>query len=502
MVLFMVKRIPEEEQMKLGIRSLDFNIPEDHISRFVVEFVDEYYQLLGVKENKKKKGRDSFPVKEMLKLLIYAKIEHIDSMRFLADMVKYHDIYKFVGNGICPSERSLQRYREKYGKYFNELLKATLKKASDARYTDFNEVSIDGTIKKAYNSKNKVITEKETEILTRYLEGDRVSQDELDKLHKPAREILENKKISTQEKLYLLDDIKTQFTLSGQKSVPVTDIEARWMKSKKGNSQISYNIQSAVDYNTKMICAINVVQSPTDHYQLPKIVDKAINNTNIIPRFVMADTIYLNEESLSYLADNQINGVIPDRKQSKEKIGRLNKNPYHKDHFKYLPEIDAFECPEGQIMYFFNKYLEKNDDSDNPDKIKRLYSNYSVCKACNCRENCLSPTQTHRTITEYGGGLKKAMWEKMETEEYKEEYAKRSSVEGPFGILKEQFHIESEVVIGKAKTEERILLDAVAYNLIRLFNLEQEMSNDKEDIVDFCEKISVQEKLELRATIF
>lgn len=216
----------------------------------------------------------------------------------------------------------------------------------------------------------------------------------------------------------------------------------------------------------------------------------------------MADTIYLNEESLSYLADNQINGVIPDRKQSKEKIGRLNKNPYHKDHFKYLPEIYTFECPEGQIMYFFNKYLEKNDDSDNPDKIKRLYSNYGACKACNCRENCLSPTQTHRTITEYGGGLKKAMWEKMETEEYKEEYAKRSSVEGHFGIFKEQFHIESEVVIGKAKTEERILLDAVAYNLIGLFNLEQEMGNDKEDIVDFCEKISVQEKLELRATIF
>lgn len=498
----MVKRIPEEEQMKLGIRSLDFNIPDNHISRFVVDFIDEYYPILGIKEKKKKRGRDSFPVKEMLKILIYAKIEHIDSMRFLADMVKYHDIYKFVGGGIQPSERSLQRYRQEYGKYLNELLKMTLKKAVDAGYTDFNSVSIDGTIKKAYNAKNKVITEKETEILTRYFEGDRVSQEELDKLHKPAQEILENDKISAQEKLYLLDDIKTQFTLSGQKSVPIIDIEARWMKSKKGNSQISYNIQSAVDYDTKMICAINVVQAPTDHYQLPKIVDKAINNTNVLPRFVLADTIYLNETSLSYLADKHIDGVIPDRKQSKEKIGKLSKNPYHKDHFKYLPGIDAFECPEGQIMYFFNKYVEKSKDPEQQDKIKRLYSNYGACKACNCREKCISSTQTHRTITEYGGSLKKAMWEKMESDEYKEVYAKRSSVEGPFGILKEQFNIESEVVIGKTKTEERLLLDAVAYNLIRLYNLEQENGNDKEDIVDFCEKISVQEKLEVRATIF
>lgn len=498
----MVKRIPDKEQIKLGIKSLDFNIPNNHISRFVVEFIDEYFPLLQIKEKKKKKGRDSFPVKEMLKILIYAKIEHIDSMRFLADMVKFHDIYKFVGCGIQPSERSLQRYRQEYGKYFNEILKMTLKKAVDAGFTEFNNVSIDGTIKKAYNSKNKIITEKETEILARYFEGDSVSQEELDKLHKPAREILENEKINMQEKLYLLDEIKTQFTLSGQKSVPITDIESRWIKSKKGNLQISYNIQSAVDYDTKMICAINVVQAPTDHYQLPKIVDKAINNTNVLPRFVLADTIYLNEISLSYLADKHIDGVIPDRKQSNEKIGRLNKNPYHKDYFKYLSEIDAFECPEGQIMYFFNKYVEKTEDPEKQDKIKRLYCNYSACKACNCRENCLSSTQTHKTITEYGGSLKKAMWEKMESDEYKEVYSRRSSVEGPFGILKEQFNIESEVVIGKRKTEERLLLDAVAYNLIRLYNLKQEKGNDKEDIVDFCEKISVQEKLELRATIF
>ena len=36
---------------------------------------------------------------------------------------------------------------------------------------------------------------------------------------------------------------------------------------------------------------------------------------------------------------------------------------------------------------------------------------------------------------------------KMEKQEYKEEYAKRSSVEGPFGIFKEQFQLEKEVVI-------------------------------------------------------
>ena len=61
----------------------------------------------------------------------------------------------------------------------------------------------------------------------------------------------------------------------------------------------------------------------------------------------------------------------------------------------------------------------------------------------------------------------------MEKQEYKDEYAKRSSVEGPFGIFKEQFQLKKEVVVGMMKTEERINLGALAYNLIRLYNIKQ-----------------------------
>ena len=77
-MFFMVKRKLNKNQTKLGIRTLDWNVPTNHISRFVVEFVEEVFPLLNIKEPKKKKGRDSLPVDSMLKLLIYAKIQHID----------------------------------------------------------------------------------------------------------------------------------------------------------------------------------------------------------------------------------------------------------------------------------------------------------------------------------------------------------------------------------------------------------------------------------------
>ena len=125
--------------------------------------------------------------------------------------------------------------------------------------------------------------------------------------------------MSDNEKLELLYDIRTQFKFTGQDKIPMNDIEARMMKGKKGNFLIAYNMQSAVDYDTKLICALNVIQNPTDHYELPAVVDKAIKNTGKLPKYMSADTIYLNQISLSYFIDNGIDGLIPTRKQSKEK---------------------------------------------------------------------------------------------------------------------------------------------------------------------------------------
>ena len=118
----MVKRKFDKNQSKLGIKTLDWNVPEDHISRFVVDFIEDVFPLLEIDEPKKKKGRDSLPVDSMLKLLVYAKIQHIDRTSIIADMARYHDIFKYVCDDIRPSERSIQRYRREYGRYFEVLL--------------------------------------------------------------------------------------------------------------------------------------------------------------------------------------------------------------------------------------------------------------------------------------------------------------------------------------------------------------------------------------------
>ena len=89
----MVKRKFDRNPVKLCIKILDWNVQENHISRFVVEFVEEVFPLLNIKEPKKKKERDTLPVDSMLKLLIYVKIPHIDRTSIIADMAIDHNIF-------------------------------------------------------------------------------------------------------------------------------------------------------------------------------------------------------------------------------------------------------------------------------------------------------------------------------------------------------------------------------------------------------------------------
>ena len=115
----------------------------------LLNYIEEVFPLLEIREPKKKKGRDSLPVDSMLKLLVYAKIQHMDRTSVIADMARYHDIFKYVCDDIRPSERSIQRYRREYDHYFETLLQMTLKKAFNEGFTEFNHVAIDGTIKKS-----------------------------------------------------------------------------------------------------------------------------------------------------------------------------------------------------------------------------------------------------------------------------------------------------------------------------------------------------------------
>jgi len=56
--------------------------------------------------------------------------------------------------------------------------------------------------------------------------------------------------------------------------VSLTDPNSRFMKNKKGKTELSYNIQNVVDCDSGIILQSRITQDPTDHYQLIPQMEK------------------------------------------------------------------------------------------------------------------------------------------------------------------------------------------------------------------------------------
>lgn len=85
------------------------------------------------------------------------------------------------------------------------------------------------------------------------------------------------KDIYDEDKVELLYGIETWLKLTWQDRITVNDIKARFMKDKKENFMVAYNIY-AWDYDTKLNQSINITQNPTDHYELQNIAERVIRN--------------------------------------------------------------------------------------------------------------------------------------------------------------------------------------------------------------------------------
>ena len=133
-----------------------------------------------------------------------------------------------------------------------------------------------------------------------------------------AIKFIKSKSLNDDEKLSVLNTLKIILEDSGQSSIGINDITARWMYNKQYRPQLSYNLQHGVDTKSILICGINISQSPTDHYEIPALMEVILKNLNgIQPNMVSADTIYRTIINLTYLDEKEITILTPTRKQGK-----------------------------------------------------------------------------------------------------------------------------------------------------------------------------------------
>ena len=282
----------------------------------------------------------------MLKLITFASLNGITSSIIISNYSKYHELYECVSDYLMPSDRTIRKYKREYGDVFRKITSFTLIVAHTIKLTDFKHIAIDGTIQKAFNSPFYVLKMKQIEILLNHFCKEELTEDEIKKLPRSVKKFLKNKKFNEIEKIEILLTLRDILEESGQSSIAINDWTARWMYNKQGKAQLSFNIQSAVDSSTKLICGSNVSQNPTDHYEIPEIMEMVIENLEgHKPIKISADTIYRTIPNLTYLTENGIGFLIPTRKKGKSQINNLSDNSFSIDYCAFDHEKRIVICP-------------------------------------------------------------------------------------------------------------------------------------------------------------
>ena len=470
------------------------NVPEGDFARFVVLFIKMLLKTFEVENetfSSSKLGRKPYALHKMASLVYYSYVRGFTKASVIEDMVKNHTYFKFVANGIEPDEDTINNFINIWGSFFEYIIDYSIQLAQIAGFTTFENTCVDSTFAKSKNNKFNVVHKNDVKILIDYYSNKLVDMDELEGLRFPARKFINREDLSNKDKLKYLNKIMERFDETGANTIPVHDIDSIHLYNKDGNPDVGYNIQTAVDSESKMFIALIVSQKATDHHQFPDIMNKSIENMGIFPHFACADAGYNTRRTLEYVEEIGLNVLIDNNRSAKLRNGHSNDNKFHKDNMNYNIQEDYFTCYNHEKLFYQEtkvKWDEKKQDYD----IQRKYYNKEACAHCKYSKECC--TTKYRTVSISGGILALKMMLKFEEYENVIAYTKRfSTVEAPNGTLKIHYHINELLTPNLIKSQNKINICGGSYNLIRLYNQFIELegineSNILEIVKELCDK--------------
>lgn len=463
--------------------SIEELIPEDHVC-FLVESFVESLDFSDFNEKYDGAGHPAYHPQVIIKLLVMGMLDRIRSSRRLARNTRENVVYMYLAEKLTPDFRTISDFRKNNLYIIKMVFKHTVIFAKEEGMLDLSHLSTDGTKIKANASSRRVFTKEELAFLINFID------DELDKW--AEQDSLEDdffgevrgsdqlpgkskKRIQKQVKHYIeevrekgesfkhnlkntLEKARCEIEKNSLEKVSITDPESRFMKTKKGRIERSYNPQITTESNG-FILANDVCDSSSDINQLQPMVIQSEQNLGKIPEKVKwtFDKGYYESDNIKFLHDKEIDGYIPSQ-------NKKNESPYDKSNFTYNKQKDAYICPEKKLLPYFKEHYDKIKD-----KIIRKYKG-EACQKCLKQKYCTKTKEGIRIIKMFPHEEeRKAMEEKMQTSEAKEIFKLRKQIVEPvFGDIKENKGVTTFLTRGLKSVKSEFNLISIANNIIRI----------------------------------
>ena len=269
---------PDRTQLLLQPCCLEELLPDDHPARViwaVVEHLDLsafYAEIAALTDSA---GRPAIDPRLLVALWLYATQQGIGSGRELARLCTEHDAYRWLCGGLAINYHTLNDFRVAHDAALDQLMTQVLTALVHQGLVRVECIAQDGTRVRAAAGRSS-FRRKDTLLRLRdEIAGHvrRVKQD----LDAPARERREGTRRATAKLARVNAALDTIEELSAakarQKNKPskhtaprasTTDPEARWMRLGDGGFGPAYNIQTAVDVDSRAIVGVAVTNAGSD----------------------------------------------------------------------------------------------------------------------------------------------------------------------------------------------------------------------------------------------
>ena len=357
--------------------SLQDWLPKGHLAYFIGDTVDalDLKAFYARYEGGGARNQPFHPAM-MVKVLVYGYATGVFSSRKIERRLHEDLAFRMLGAGNFPKHRTIRDFRALHLKELSDLFVQVVKLAQEMGLVKLGTVAIDGTKIKANASRHKAMSYERMQqaegelkaqidaLLERAKNADAAEanepevdipaeiqrrQDRLKAITEARQRIEQRQRESDIERGRSEDDeckprddegkptggrYKREFGVPEPKAQDnFTDPDSRIMKRAGGGFDASYNAQTAVDEQAKIIVAAELGNNAADVGQLVPMVNAVKANTGQAPEQALADAGYRSEDNFKALADSSTELVVA--------MGREGKR---------CAEVDAQKNPHTAAM--------------------------------------------------------------------------------------------------------------------------------------------------------
>ena len=505
------------EQPSLLPPSLEELIPEDHLVRVVNRVMDEL-NLEPILNEYKGGGTSSYHPRMMLKVLVYAYTQKVNSSRQIAKGLRENVNFMWISGNNRPDFRTINRFRSSVMKegievVFGEVLQYLIEEG----YVRLENYFLDGTKIEANANKYKWVWAKSTakykqrlqekiQELLQNIEAENKAEQEaygdkdleevgggnkqggggidserlqkrIERLNEQLADKLKDKRTAKAMRTLQEDYLPRQKMYEEQEkllgrrnSYAKTDHDATFMRMKddamrNGQLKPGYNVQIGTE--NQFVVGFSIHQTTNDINCLIPHLEKVKERLGHLPQRVIADAGYGNEENYAYLEQSGTEAYVKYYLFHQEQKSSWHKQRFRIENWDYDAERDEYLCPGQQRLPYVGT---RRVTTENGYHTSRREYQCGSCAECALKPQCTRAVGNRRiwmspTLNQYHEQVRQRLF----SEQGKRLRGQRAvEVETVFGRIKQDWGFRRFTLRGleKVKTEWGLL--CIAHNLAKL----------------------------------